>query len=129
MHIPGFRAFGEDLQNVSGATLSAWIMLVTDAQRPAFEAAAAETAERLDPSGALAAEVRLHGIRTGNISDSRLAAPSFTRSPTAPLYAAVWGYAPRTLPHADYFICKCPRNGYRGPSARADASAISVLPP
>ena len=104
VHIPGFQLFGEDLQNVSGATLSAWLMLVTDAQRPAFEAAAADAAARLDSSGALQAQVLAQGIRSGVISDSRLVAPNFTRVPPAPLYAAVWGYAPRTLPLRDYFL-------------------------
>jgi hypothetical protein len=121
VHIPGFQAFGEDLQNVSGATLSAWIMLVTDAQRDAFEAAAADAAARLDPSGALAAQVRATGIRTGVISASALAAPAFTRAPRAPLYAAVWGYAPRTTPPlADYFLF----NPYAEPLRRAAMDAV-----
>ncbi len=114
-YIPGFRVLGEDLQNVSGATLSAWIMLVTDAQRPAFEAAAAEAAAQLDPSGALRAQVLAQGIRTGAISDAQLQAPAFVRAPPAPLYAAVWAYAPRSLPHADYFLF----NPYAEPLRRA----------
>jgi hypothetical protein len=120
-HIPGFQAFGEDLQAVSGATLSAWIVLVTDAQRAAFEAAAVAAAARLDPSGALAALVRETGIRTGAISNSSLAAPAFTRAPPAPLYAAVWSYAPRTPPlFSDYFLF----NPYAEPLRRAAMDAV-----
>jgi hypothetical protein len=120
VHIPGFRAFGEDLQAVSGATLSAWIMLVTDEQRPAFEAAAAEAAARLDPSGALAAQVVATGIRQGAIGEARLEAPAFVRAPAAPLYAAVWAYAPRSLPHADYFLF----NPYAEPLRHAAMDAV-----
>jgi hypothetical protein len=119
-HIPGFRVLGEDLQNVSGATLSAWIMLVTDAQRPAFEAAAAEVAAVLDPSGALQAQVLAQGIRTGVISGSRLEAPAFERAPRAPLYAAVWAYAPRSLPHRDYYLF----NPYSEPLRRAAMDVV-----
>jgi hypothetical protein len=119
--IPGFQAFGEDLQAVSGATLSAWIVLVPDAQRAAFEAAAVAAAAALDPSGALAALVRETGIRTGAISNSSLAAPAFTRAPPAPLYAAVWSYAPRTPPlFTDYFLF----NPYAEPLRRAAMDAV-----
>jgi predicted outer membrane repeat protein len=40
--------------------------------------------------------------------------------------AVATGYGVSTLVLST--ACKCPRNGYRGPSARADASAISILP-
>jgi hypothetical protein len=120
VNIPGFRTFGEDLQAVSGATLSAWIMLVTDEQRPAFEAAAADAAARLDPSGALAAQVAATGIRQGAIGEARLEAPAFVRAPAAPLYAAVWAYSPRSLPHADYFLF----NPYAEPLRHAAMDAV-----
>ena len=60
--IPGFTSFGEDLLAVTGGSLISWNTLVTDAERPAFEARAAEAARRIDPTGAYLAEVQRRGI-------------------------------------------------------------------
>lgn len=54
--VPGFVSFGEDLLAVTNASLSSWVTLVTNAERPAFERRAAETAQRIDPTGAYLAE-------------------------------------------------------------------------
>jgi hypothetical protein len=73
VNIPGFQAFGEDLINVTRASAAMWLTLVTDAQRPAFEAAALAAAARIDPSGALAsqgARARLYASSARSLPDA-----------------------------------------------------------
>jgi hypothetical protein len=114
--VPFFREFSDDLADITRTSALTWLQLVASTERPAFEAAAAAAAERLDASGALAAQVRQFGIRTmppTNESDAAAAAaaalapapePSrFVRAPPAPLYAAVWAAAPRNVTPA-YFL-------------------------
>ena len=104
VHISGFQAFGEDLLNVSGAQVATWLQLVTDAQRPEFEAAAVVAAQLVDPSGALAAQVRAEGIRVSNGSAMGPVA-RFERAPPSPFYVAAWANAPRGVPRLqDYAL-------------------------
>jgi hypothetical protein len=107
VHIPGFQSFAEDLLNVTRGVLSTWLTIVTDEQRPAFEAAATEAAARLDPSGALARQVVADGIRVATLDADGLLR-GFERAPAAPLYTAVWGHAPHTLPLDQYFLFNPP---------------------
>jgi hypothetical protein len=94
VNIPGFEAFGADLLSVTRARHVTWLALVTDAQRPEFEANAAEAAARLDASGALAAQVRADGIRAVVVDARSGARTGYRRAPRAPLYAAAWAHAP-----------------------------------
>jgi hypothetical protein len=103
VYIPGFQSFAEDLLNVTRGVLSTWLTIVTDEQRPAFEAAAVETAARLEPSGALARQVAADGIRVATLDADGLLR-GFERAPAAPLYTAAWAHAPRTLPVERYFL-------------------------
>jgi signal transduction histidine kinase len=115
-YIPFFREFAEDLQSVTRASELTWLHLVTEAERPAFEAAAAQAAARLDTqdgdaSGALAAAAREFGIRAVPPADAAAGekalagAPPrrFARAPAAALHAAVWAGAPRNATAA-YFL-------------------------
>jgi hypothetical protein len=102
--IPGFQALAEDLLNVSNAQVGTWLMLVTDAQRPAFEAAAAQAATRLDPSGELEQQVLSDGIRV-SVPGGQGAVSGYMRAPPAPLYVAAWANAPRSVPRLEnYFL-------------------------
>jgi hypothetical protein len=97
-------AFAEDLLNVSNAQVGSWLMLVTDAQRPAFEAAAAQAAAALDPSGELERQVLSDGIRV-SAPGGPGAVSGYMRAPPAPLYVAAWGNAPRSVSRLnDYFL-------------------------
>lgn len=89
VYVPGFPPFSEDLINITHAGTGVWVALLTDAQRPAFEAAALEAARAMDPSGALAAQVQRDGIRV------RLPNNTYARAPRLPFYAARWNSAPR----------------------------------
>jgi hypothetical protein len=101
VHIPGYQSFATDLLNVSHASATEWMLLVSEAQRPAFEAAAADAAGRPDPSGALRAEVLADGIRAVAPDTPRGVVPTrFVRAPPAPLHAAVWATAPRNISDA-----------------------------
>jgi hypothetical protein len=114
--IPSFQSFAAELLNVTGARVATWLTLLTDAERPAFEAAAVETAARLDPSGALARQAA-DGIRvaafTNNITGG---VRSYVRAPPAEMYTAAWTNAPRDLPRqSDFFLF----NSYAEPLRRA----------
>jgi hypothetical protein len=101
-HIPGYQSFATDLLDVSRASsAAAWMQLVSEAQRPAFEAAAASAAARLDPSGALRARVVADGIRSIAPDTPRGTLPTrFIRAPPAPLHVAIWANAPRNTSDA-----------------------------
>ena len=115
--IPGFLSFAEDLVNVTRASVVTWLPLVADADRAAFEANAVDAALVQDPSGALAAQASAYGIRARDPSSLPDAAVvSFIRAPQAPLYAAAWANAPRSIPRLnDYFLF----NDYGEPLRRA----------
>jgi hypothetical protein len=97
VNIPGYMAFAADLLNITQASATGWLVQVTDAQRPSFEANALDTAQRLDPSGALAAQVAAQGIHEA--PPGTVGVPSaFVRAPPAPQYVAVWATQRRPPP-------------------------------
>ena len=102
--IPGFIAFGEDLIAVTGGSLISWNTLVTDPERPAFEARAAEAARRIDPSGAYLAEVQRRGIGQRSNASNTGGIALMARQEQRPFYAAGWATAPRTLARGEQFF-------------------------
>jgi signal transduction histidine kinase len=90
-----------------GTSALTWLQLVTEPERPAFEAAAAQAAQQLDASGALAAQVREFGIRAAPADNPEpTGAPQptrFVRAPPAPLHASIWANEPRDFT-TTYFL-------------------------
>ena len=101
--IPGYISFAEDLLAVTDASVASWVTLVTDSERPAFEARAAQAATRIDPTGAYLAEVQRRGIgQRSNLSSSG-GINRITRREPQPLYSVVWANAPRGLARGEQY--------------------------
>jgi signal transduction histidine kinase len=127
-----FREFAEDLLDVTRTSALEWLQLVNETERPAFEAAAVAAAQRLDASGALAAQVRDFGIRAAPDGGELTAAqrPTLVRAPPAPLHAAVWANAPRNFTPAFYLFDILSEPVRREAMQRAiDTSAPAITEP
>jgi hypothetical protein len=128
--IPGFQSFGEDLINVTRASAAMWLTLVTDAQRPAFEAAALAVAARTDPSGALARQVATDGIRVRRATATGAATRSYESAPLQGQYVAgTAALHPRGAPVLRCFwVCVCARTKRTSCWPRSDACRRVSLP-
>ena len=91
--VPGFQSIGADLLTVTESSSFNWLVVVLNANRAAFEAAAIPAAAAEDPSGVLAAQVAAYGIR-----DRDNVTGGFKRAVTAPLYVVRWSTSPRGDP-------------------------------
>ena len=103
-NIGPFEGFASGLNNMTRTSAFTWLQLVNETRRPAFEAAAVDAAQRLDPSGALAAQVRTFGIRAATNGAEPAQSGSFARAPPAPLHAVMWAGSPSAFAVPAYFI-------------------------